>query len=218
VGDASLKRIGFDVTSGKLSLGAGIAWLFELLAESHLIQPTIIYDFPLAVSPLSKKSPPNQTGSSASSSTSAASRSATPSPSSTIRRPARPFEQQMTEKERGDHEAHQMDADYVRALGYASRPPPRRHRHRPPHHASHQLQIHSRRHPLPPPPPANQTNRNRRRQARRISRIGQRRKQIPPLRCGMTTRKATTKARQNSRGFFDLLRSLRNPVSDSAQS
>ncbi len=39
------------------SVGHGIAALFELLAEPHLIQPTIIYDFPLAVSPLSKVKP-----------------------------------------------------------------------------------------------------------------------------------------------------------------
>src|SRR5438045_7865085 len=37
------------------SFGKVIAGLFEALAEPHLIQPTIIYDFPLAVSPLSKK-------------------------------------------------------------------------------------------------------------------------------------------------------------------
>ena len=30
--------------------------IFETVAEEHLIQPTFIYDFPLAVSPLSKKS------------------------------------------------------------------------------------------------------------------------------------------------------------------
>ncbi len=39
------------------SLGHKIAGLFESLAEPHLIQPTIIYDFPLAVSPLSKVKP-----------------------------------------------------------------------------------------------------------------------------------------------------------------
>ncbi len=38
-------------------LGKCIAELFELFAEPHLIQPTIIYDFPLAVSPLSKVKP-----------------------------------------------------------------------------------------------------------------------------------------------------------------
>ena len=31
--------------------------IFEAVAEEHLIQPTIIYDFPLAVSPLSKVKP-----------------------------------------------------------------------------------------------------------------------------------------------------------------
>jgi lysyl-tRNA synthetase class 2 len=38
-------------------LGKSISALFEVLAEEHLIQPTIIYDFPLAVSPLSKVKP-----------------------------------------------------------------------------------------------------------------------------------------------------------------
>lgn len=37
--------------------GKCIAELFEIVAEEHLIQPTIIYDFPLAVSPLSKVKP-----------------------------------------------------------------------------------------------------------------------------------------------------------------
>ena len=34
-----------------------VALLFEAVAEEHLIQPTIIYEFPLAVSPLSKQKP-----------------------------------------------------------------------------------------------------------------------------------------------------------------
>jgi lysyl-tRNA synthetase class 2 len=38
-------------------VGSRISAIFELLAEPHLIQPTIIYDFPLAVSPLSKVKP-----------------------------------------------------------------------------------------------------------------------------------------------------------------
>jgi lysyl-tRNA synthetase class 2 len=37
--------------------GKIISNLFEIVAEEHLIQPTIIYDFPLAVSPLSKINP-----------------------------------------------------------------------------------------------------------------------------------------------------------------
>jgi len=40
-----------------LALGRSFAALFEVIAEEHLVQPTIIYDFPLAVSPLSKVKP-----------------------------------------------------------------------------------------------------------------------------------------------------------------
>jgi len=38
-------------------LGKTIANLFEAVAEEHLMQPTIIYEFPTAVSPLSKQKP-----------------------------------------------------------------------------------------------------------------------------------------------------------------
>jgi lysyl-tRNA synthetase class 2 len=103
--------------------GKAIADLFEFLAEPHLIQPTIIYDFPLAVSPLSKKKPDEpdwverfefyiggfEVG------------NAFSELNDPVDQLAR-FEQQMTEKERGDHEAHQMDEDYVRALGYGLPP------------------------------------------------------------------------------------------------
>ena len=48
----------FDLKSDNTrDFGAHIAKLFEFLAERYLIQPTIIYDFPLAVSPLSKLKP-----------------------------------------------------------------------------------------------------------------------------------------------------------------
>jgi lysyl-tRNA synthetase, class II len=40
--------------AAKLSDGELIGELFEAVAESHLIQPTFIYDFPTAISPLSK--------------------------------------------------------------------------------------------------------------------------------------------------------------------
>jgi lysyl-tRNA synthetase, class II len=105
------------------SLGKVIAGIFEAVAEPHLIQPTIIYDFPLAVSPLSKKKPDEpdwverfefyiggfEVGNAF---------SELNDPVDQLTR----FEQQMTEKERGDHEAHQMDEDYVRALGYGLPP------------------------------------------------------------------------------------------------
>ncbi|WP_260740278.1 lysine--tRNA ligase [Tunturiibacter lichenicola] len=116
--------------------GKAISDFFELRAESiksaskrsdeweePLIQPTIIYDFPLAVSPLSKKKPDEsdwverfefyiggfEVGNAF---------SELNDPDDQRAR----FEQQMTEKERGDNEAHQMDEDYVRALGYGLPP------------------------------------------------------------------------------------------------
>ncbi len=56
-------RNAFSVISGKLDrqaqsyYGKAVAETFEAVAERHLIQPTIIYEFPTAVSPLSKQKP-----------------------------------------------------------------------------------------------------------------------------------------------------------------
>jgi lysyl-tRNA synthetase, class II len=113
-------RIDYDP---KEPLGKTIANIFETVAETHLIQPTIIYDFPLAVSPLSKIKPDElfwverfefyiggfEVGNAF---------SELNDPDDQRAR----FEMQMTEKERGDTEAHQMDEDYVRALGYGLPP------------------------------------------------------------------------------------------------
>jgi lysyl-tRNA synthetase class 2 len=104
-------------------IGKGIAETFELLSEPHLIQPTIIYDFPLAVSPLSKVKPDEpdwverfefyiggfEVGNAF---------SELNDPDDQRGR----FEAQLKERERGDDEAHAMDADYVRALGYGLPP------------------------------------------------------------------------------------------------
>jgi lysyl-tRNA synthetase class 2 len=117
-----IKFIKSDLLDGKAA-GKIIAELFETVAEEHLIQPTIIYDFPLAVSPLSKKKPDEpdwverfefyiggfEIGNAF---------SELNDPDDQRAR----FEQQVTEKERGDSEAHQMDEDYVRALGYGLPP------------------------------------------------------------------------------------------------
>jgi lysyl-tRNA synthetase class 2 len=105
------------------SYGKVIAEIFEIIAEEHLIQPTIIYEFPLAVSPLSKQKPDEpdwverfefyiggfELGNAF---------SELNDPEEQRRR----FEAQLAERERGDEEAHQMDADYVRALGYGLPP------------------------------------------------------------------------------------------------
>ena len=105
------------------SFGKAVAAIFEAVAEEHLIQPTIIYDFPLAVSPLSKIKPSEpdwverfefyiggfEVGNAF---------SELNDPDDQRRR----FEDQLKERERGDDEAHAMDEDYVRALGYGLPP------------------------------------------------------------------------------------------------
>jgi lysyl-tRNA synthetase class 2 len=118
----------FDLIAKNLiagqSLGKKIANLFEYLAEPHLIQPTIIYDFPLAVSPLSKIKPDEpdwverfefyiggfEIGNAF---------SELNDPDDQLRR----FEAQVAERKRGDEEAMaEVDEDYVRALGYGLPP------------------------------------------------------------------------------------------------
>ena len=103
--------------------GAKIAAIFEAVAEPHLIQPTIIYDFPLAVSPLSKQKPDDpdwverfefyiggfEVGNAFSELNDAGEQ-------------RRRFEQQLRERARGDDEAHAMDEDYLRALSYGLPP------------------------------------------------------------------------------------------------
>jgi lysyl-tRNA synthetase class 2 len=106
-----------------MSLGEAIADLFEGLAERKLIQPTIIYEFPLAVSPLSKQKPDEpdwverfefyiggfELGNAF---------SELNDPEEQFRR----FKEQLEQHDRGDEEAHQMDVDYVRALAYGLPP------------------------------------------------------------------------------------------------
>ncbi|MGC9292657.1 MAG: lysine--tRNA ligase [Acidobacteriaceae bacterium] len=112
-----------DFISSGGPLGKAIADVFEAVAEDHLIQPTIIYDFPLAVSPLSKQKPDEpdwverfefyiggfELGNAF---------SELNDPEEQRRR----FAQQLAERERGDEEAHAMDEDYVRALSYGLPP------------------------------------------------------------------------------------------------
>ena len=105
------------------ALGKMIATTFEVLAEEHLIQPTIIYEFPTSVSPLSKQNPDNpdwverfefycggfELG------------NAFSELNDPVEQHKR-FAQQLAERAHGDDEAHQMDEDYVRALAYGLPP------------------------------------------------------------------------------------------------
>jgi len=47
----------YAVSKGKLADGEWTGLLFETIAEDKLVQPTILYDFPTDVSPLSKQKP-----------------------------------------------------------------------------------------------------------------------------------------------------------------
>jgi lysyl-tRNA synthetase, class II len=108
---------------GKAPTGSNIYAIFEAIVEEHLIYPTIIYDFPVAVSPLSKNKPDEpdwverfeffiggfELGNAF---------SELNDPTEQRKR----FEQQLAERERGDAEAHAMDEDYVRALSFGLPP------------------------------------------------------------------------------------------------
>jgi lysyl-tRNA synthetase class 2 len=103
--------------------GKTIADLFEATAEDHLIQPTIIYEFPTAVSPLSKQKPDEPEWTERWEIF--AGRMEISNGFSELNDPEdqrRRFEAQLKERERGDEEAHQMDEDYIRALSYGMPP------------------------------------------------------------------------------------------------
>jgi lysyl-tRNA synthetase class 2 len=51
----------YAVAKGKLTDGEWTGLLFETMAEDKLIQPTILYDFPTDISPLSKQKPEDPT-------------------------------------------------------------------------------------------------------------------------------------------------------------
>jgi lysyl-tRNA synthetase class 2 len=103
--------------------GKTIAGLFEAVAEEHLDQPTIIYEFPTAVSPLSKQKPDEPEWTErweiyAGQMEISNGFSELNDPEDQRAR----FEAQLQERERGDLEAHQMDEDYIRALSYGMPP------------------------------------------------------------------------------------------------
>jgi lysyl-tRNA synthetase class 2 len=107
-------------------LGKTIAEIFEYVAEPYLIQPTFIFDFPLAISPLSKNKRESEENADwverfeifVGGLEIGNAFSELNDPEEQRRR----FEQQLTERARGDEEAHQMDEDYIRALSYGLPP------------------------------------------------------------------------------------------------
>ncbi len=104
-------------------VGKSVYNLFEAIVEPFLIQPTIIYDYPTEVSPLSKAKPDDpahverfeffaggfELG------------NAFSELNDPVEQKKR-FEEQLAQRAAGDDEAHQMDEDYVRALAYGLPP------------------------------------------------------------------------------------------------
>ena len=93
------------------------------MRETHLFEPTIVYDFPVEVSPLSKNKPDEPEFVErfeiyAGGMEIANAFSELNDPQEQRRR----FEQQLRRKEGGDAEAHMMDEDYIRALCYGMPP------------------------------------------------------------------------------------------------
>ena len=109
--------------SSKSTAGEALTDIFERMVEAKLIQPTIIYDYPVETSPLSKNKPEDpafverfeiyaagmELGNAY---------TELNDPQEQRRR----FEMQLAMRERGDEEAHQMDEDYIRALAYGMPP------------------------------------------------------------------------------------------------
>jgi lysyl-tRNA synthetase class 2 len=107
----------------KNTAGEMLVDLFERVAERHLIQPTIIYKYPVETSPLSKQSLEDPAFTDrfeiyAAGMEIGNAYTELNDPQEQRRR----FEMQLRMKERGDEEAHQMDEDYIRAMCYGLPP------------------------------------------------------------------------------------------------
>jgi lysyl-tRNA synthetase class 2 len=103
--------------------GEALVDLFERMVEGQLIQPTLIYDFPIEMSPLSKNKADEPAFVERFEIMAAGMEIANAytelnDPLEQRRR----FDQQLGQREKGDEEAHQMDEDYLRALAYGMPP------------------------------------------------------------------------------------------------
>ena len=120
----NFRRVSMREAVGNLQLkGEALVEVFERDIESTLIQPAIVYDYPVEVSPLSKNKldEPDfverfeiyvagmEIGNAF-------------TELNDPREQRRRFEMQLAMRERGDQEAHQMDEDYIRALSYGMPP------------------------------------------------------------------------------------------------
>ena len=117
-----LSSLGTSFRDGD-SWGKLLGTLFETTVEPKLIQPTFIYDFPVELSPLSKRKEEDPRFVErfelfAGGLELANAYSELNDPEEQRLR----FEEQLKERARGDLEAHEMDEDYVKALRYGMPP------------------------------------------------------------------------------------------------
>jgi lysyl-tRNA synthetase, class II len=121
--DQTFKYKNIKLENKNITLGEKILLLFEELVEAHLIQPTFIIDFPVETSPLAKRDPDNPeiaaryelfiAGMEISNSY------------NELNDPfdqAERFREQVKAHAAGNVEAHQFDADFIRALEYGLPP------------------------------------------------------------------------------------------------
>ena len=111
------------IHSGKATPGEALVDIFERHCEEALVQPTIIYEYPVEVSPLAKQNSDDPTMTDRFEIYAAGMEIGNAftelnDPDEQRRR----FEMQLAMRERGDEEAHQMDEDYLRALCYGMPP------------------------------------------------------------------------------------------------
>jgi lysyl-tRNA synthetase class 2 len=116
------KKLGANLKGGE-PLGKLLSEIFDAVVEPKLIQPTFITDYPTDISPLSKKREDNPdfverfelfiTGRELANAFSEL--------NDPVDQKER-FQKQVSEREAGDEEAHQMDEDFIRALEYGMPP------------------------------------------------------------------------------------------------
>ena len=116
------RNLRLEVKEGE-PLGKIIMAIFEELVEPKLIQPTFVTQYPLEVSPLSRKNPKDQNFTDRfelyiSGKEIANAFSELNDPDDQRER----FLMQLKDREAGDDEAHEMDEDYINALEYAMPP------------------------------------------------------------------------------------------------
>jgi lysyl-tRNA synthetase class 2 len=119
---AALKHKGIE-TEGNIGWGEALALAFEELVEHHFIQPTFIYDYPIEISPLTKKkySRPGLTERFEIFICGREYGNAYSELNDPIDQKER-FDDQMRKRQAGDEEANMEDKDYLLAMEYGLPP------------------------------------------------------------------------------------------------